>query len=185
MEDAHRYIAGLKHLGKFMAYEIVCDLIHTHVLRDTLDKNTWCNPGPGCVRGTLRLKNVDFSNFQRNAINVGGNVILEDCRYLLGRLKEDIPRVIDGELLIYPPTGVGYARGTPYQEYRQDILADVGRRFGKTLTPYDGRFVEGCLCEFDKYQRLLRQDGRSKRRYVPGKVVKDTWERNLSFTCGG
>jgi hypothetical protein len=45
---------GLRGSG-FMAYEIVCDLRYTWVLRDATDKLTWSNPGPGAKRGLNRL----------------------------------------------------------------------------------------------------------------------------------
>lgn len=34
----------------FIAYEVITDLRHTHVLRDALDINTWANAGPGARR---------------------------------------------------------------------------------------------------------------------------------------
>lgn len=45
-----------KHLGGFMSYEIVCDLRYTSLLRNATDVNTWTNPGPGALRGLLRLQ---------------------------------------------------------------------------------------------------------------------------------
>jgi hypothetical protein len=57
MECAHSVLMsypGLRGSG-FMAYEIVCDLRYTWVLRDAPDKLTWSNPGPGAKRGLNRL----------------------------------------------------------------------------------------------------------------------------------
>jgi hypothetical protein len=57
MQCLHRYLMqypGLRGSG-FMAYEIVCDLRYTWVLRDAPDKLTWSNPGPGAKRGLNRL----------------------------------------------------------------------------------------------------------------------------------
>jgi hypothetical protein len=42
-------------LGGFMSYEIVCDLRYTYLLENATDKFTWCNLGPGAVRGLARL----------------------------------------------------------------------------------------------------------------------------------
>lgn len=42
-------------LGGFMAYEIVCDLRYTYLLKNATDVDTWCNQGPGAVRGLRRL----------------------------------------------------------------------------------------------------------------------------------
>lgn len=55
LEAAHNRLMSYPGLGGFMAYEIVCDLRYTYLLRDAIDKNTWCNPGPGCIRGLHRL----------------------------------------------------------------------------------------------------------------------------------
>jgi hypothetical protein len=55
MEDATRYFATLGYLGKFMAYEIVCDLRYTVYLAEATDIKTWANPGPGARRGLARI----------------------------------------------------------------------------------------------------------------------------------
>lgn len=44
-----------KHMGPFMAYEVVTDLRHTHLLRQADDIYTWANPGPGAKRGLMRV----------------------------------------------------------------------------------------------------------------------------------
>jgi hypothetical protein len=57
MQGVHKMLMnypGLRGSG-FMAYEIVCDLRYTWVLRDAPDKLTWSNPGPGAKRGLNRL----------------------------------------------------------------------------------------------------------------------------------
>lgn len=46
----------LPFLGKFMSYEIVCDLRYTALLERATDIDTWANPGPGALRGLLRLE---------------------------------------------------------------------------------------------------------------------------------
>ena len=43
-----------------MAYEIVTDLRHTAILQNSPDIMTWCNPGPGCLRGLYRIKGWEF-----------------------------------------------------------------------------------------------------------------------------
>lgn len=55
MERATKYFAGLKFLGAFMAYEIVCDLRYTAYLGAAPDIKTWANPGPGAKRGLHRV----------------------------------------------------------------------------------------------------------------------------------
>lgn len=41
----------LPRIGSFMAAQVVADLKHTHVLRDAVDCQTFCAPGPGSERG--------------------------------------------------------------------------------------------------------------------------------------
>lgn len=41
--------------GRFIAYEVVCDLRHTRYLDNAPDVNTWTNVGPGSRRGYNRL----------------------------------------------------------------------------------------------------------------------------------
>ena len=42
-------------VGPFIAYEFVCDLRYTDVLRNATDTCTWCNIGPGAKRGLKRM----------------------------------------------------------------------------------------------------------------------------------
>lgn len=60
LEYAHGVLKSYKGMGKFMAYEVVCDLRYTMFLRNAPDILTWCNPGPGAIRGILRLQEIDF-----------------------------------------------------------------------------------------------------------------------------
>jgi hypothetical protein len=60
MQTAHADLMRYEGLGGFMAYEIVCDLRYTDILYDAPDKCTWCNPGPGAVRGLYRVLGWDF-----------------------------------------------------------------------------------------------------------------------------
>jgi hypothetical protein len=60
MQVAHADLMRYEGLGGFMAYEIVCDLRYTDILCDAPDRNTWCNPGPGAVRGLYRVLGWDF-----------------------------------------------------------------------------------------------------------------------------
>lgn len=60
MEWTHECLTRYDGLGGFMAYEIVCDLRYTYLLENAPDKLTWCNPGPGCIRGLYRLAGEDF-----------------------------------------------------------------------------------------------------------------------------
>jgi hypothetical protein len=60
MEAVHEELVKYPGLGGFMAYEIVCDLRYTYWLEEATDKLTWCNPGPGAIRGLYRLLGRDF-----------------------------------------------------------------------------------------------------------------------------
>lgn len=60
LEYAWRLLLEHDGLGGFMAYEIVCDLRYTYLLENAPDKLTWCNPGPGCIRGLYRLVDEPF-----------------------------------------------------------------------------------------------------------------------------
>jgi hypothetical protein len=55
MENAFKCLCSFYMVGKFVAYEIVCDFRFTELLQDATDINTWANPGPGAKRGLRRL----------------------------------------------------------------------------------------------------------------------------------
>lgn len=58
LQAAHAALKQYKHLGGFMSYEIVCDLRYTYLLENATDVDTWCNIGPGALRGLQRLKGL-------------------------------------------------------------------------------------------------------------------------------
>ena len=60
MQDVHEMLTRFDGMGNFMSYEVVCDLRYTYLLDNALDKCTWCNPGPGAVRGLYRVLERDF-----------------------------------------------------------------------------------------------------------------------------
>jgi len=60
LQGFHKVLTQFDGLGGFMAYEIVCDLRFTDILKDATDKLTWCNPGPGAIRGMYRIHGIDF-----------------------------------------------------------------------------------------------------------------------------
>ena len=110
------------YIGRFMSYEVACDLRYTSVLRDATDICTWANPGPGARRGLNRLYGRDKDT--RRSV--------DDCN--------------DEMRYLY--------------ELSKDVVGD--------LPPLEMRGIEHSLCEFDKYERVRLNDGRSKRRY-PGR----------------
>jgi len=112
-------------LGGFTAYEMVTDLRHTHVLENASDIMTWSNPGPGAIRGLLRLLDRPFRKGKNNC-----------C--------------------IHPPKD--------YQEQTTKLLRLFDRKLSR-MPKFEMREVEHCLCEWDKYERILWGDGKPKRHY--------------------
>lgn len=51
LRDVFTDLCQLHYMGKFMAYEAVCDLRWTDVLENATDIHTWANAGPGAARG--------------------------------------------------------------------------------------------------------------------------------------
>lgn len=78
LEEAHGHLLGYPYLGGFMAYEIVTDLRHTYLLENATDKMAWCNPGPGCKRGLLRLGGMDAMPKNKHGRQKRGGIRLPD-----------------------------------------------------------------------------------------------------------
>lgn len=55
MEAVCEELLSLYMVGKFIAYELVCDLRFSSLLKNASDKLTWANMGPGAQRGLKRL----------------------------------------------------------------------------------------------------------------------------------
>ena len=55
LEETWRNYLPYAGFSGFMAYEVVTDLRHTHLLRNARDIYTWANPGPGAKRGLNRM----------------------------------------------------------------------------------------------------------------------------------
>ncbi len=66
LEATTQELTSLPFLGPFMAYEIVTDLRHTHLLDKAPDIRTWANPGPGAARGLGRIYHNDPKHFNRH-----------------------------------------------------------------------------------------------------------------------
>lgn len=132
LQDAHEALVKYEGLGGFMAYEIVCDLRYTRWLENAPDIGTWCNPGPGAVRGLHRINGGSFATMGIKS-NAGAPKtppdFIEQCQKLLRKVNEQL------------------AAKNP------------------NMPPFEMREIEHSLCEFDKYERVLWGEGRSKRRY--------------------
>lgn len=55
LQEVWEWLCQVPYLGKFMAYEIVCDLYNTPLLQKAPDIMSWANPGPGARRGLNRI----------------------------------------------------------------------------------------------------------------------------------
>lgn len=55
MEDACNAIRTCPGWGRFMSYELTCDMRFTRYLRDAPDVDTWTSNGPGSMRGLNRV----------------------------------------------------------------------------------------------------------------------------------
>lgn len=61
LEQGWRIIYRIPFIGPFMAYEVITDLRHTSMFNKAPDIMTWCNLGPGAIRGLWRLTHDDSS----------------------------------------------------------------------------------------------------------------------------
>lgn len=50
-----RLVSSVPGYGPFISYEVITDLRHTRYLESASDIMTWANPGPGAIRGIVRL----------------------------------------------------------------------------------------------------------------------------------
>lgn len=82
LEEAWSRLKQEKHMGPFMAYEVITDLYHTNLLEQASDIMTWCNPGPGAKRGLLRLYKGDA------AVTDRGVSIPWNSRQCIGMIRD-------------------------------------------------------------------------------------------------
>lgn len=125
LEQAHADLMVYPRLGKFMAYEIVCDLRYTKFLKHATDKSTWCNAGPGSTRGLLRVLERPFDKSTNSTTLTRPKDFEEQIVKLLKKTRKTLSHL-------------------PRLELRE---------------------IEHSLCEFDKYERVLHKQGKSKRVY--------------------
>lgn len=137
LQHAHEWLRQFSYMGTFHAYEIVTDLRWTHLLGRAPDIHSWANPGPGCRRG----------------LNV-----------MMGRDKDARSWANNEELLNEMDIILEQSR-TAKQWGR--FAAKMNDKYPKTPTPisWEMRDVEHTLCEFDKYERTRKGEGRPRGRY--------------------
>lgn len=56
MRETWQYLQMQKHVGPFMAYQMVLDMMYTCLLEKATDRGTWACVGPGAFRGLRRLR---------------------------------------------------------------------------------------------------------------------------------
>lgn len=140
LEQAFSLCMDYHLVGKFNAYELVCDW-QWNILNSATDKLTWGSIGPGAARGLERLglpMRLDSMLLLWKAAGV----------YLSPLVKKFYPAV---SLASREP-------GRPYQVVKMLPHADWWPLF-------DMRAIEHSLCEFDKYSRCKAGEGRPRQRY--------------------
>lgn len=136
LEGAVEELSKYKMVGAFIAYELVTDLRHTSILKKAKDIYTWANPGPGCKRGIHRLL---FETVRGDKPR--GSMV--DYQSVMQKL---IPLANDAFTEVLVPSG------TPGM--RDMVFAKV-----------EMRDIEHSLCEFDKYMRVKKGEGRPRGKY--------------------
>jgi hypothetical protein len=147
LEAAWKIFKQIEYIGGFMAYEIVTDLRHTYLLNEATDINTWCNLGPGAMRGISRLFNPDGRTPSK----------IES--------KNSLPKDILGTLrMLRDAINLKLTELNDCAEPSED--PDDGK-LEFTYPLFEMRELEHTLCEFDKYERARLGQGTMKRKY-PG-----------------
>lgn len=120
------------YIGWFTAYEVATDLRHTDLLNRSNDILTWANPGPGATRGLNLIHGRDIGRTPAK------EKLLEEMRDLL-RLSRDA--------MHWPQGG--------------KITAEMARN-EIDWPKWEMREVEHTLCEFYKYEKTRRGEGRPR-----------------------
>lgn len=67
LRRAHERLMEFPYVGPFMAYEAVCDLMHTPILNRAVDKYSWASCGPGAARGLARILEISLKTFNHGS----------------------------------------------------------------------------------------------------------------------
>jgi hypothetical protein len=127
LEAAWQWLAKNRHFvgwGPFMTYEWVTDLRHTGYLCNAGDIRTWANPGPGALRGLVRLQNGNGALEGKLPNHWSAN---EQMRSLMERAPE--------YLLGFPPLEM---RDIEHSLCEVDKYLRVFRGEGKPRAKYNG-----------------------------------------------
>lgn len=142
LEEVWEWFRKYPRSGDFMAYEIVTDLNHSHLMRGAPDRMTWANAGPGAIRGLNRLHDRPLEQ-RGNKENLNG------------QMQEILAASQSTEH--WPQTLGAGALQSGYQ-----IWTDLNRHPQSQWPAWDMRTVEHTLCEFDKYERIRLNQGSVK-----------------------
>lgn len=154
--DVWAWLRQHDHQGDFLSYEVVTDLRHTPLLSGAPDIDTWAHPGPGAMRGAARLQGGDairdsWGNVKRAPVAATQDVMREVLE--ASRQPEYWPQQMHDEIQMS-----GYYLEIPV------VLGPWPR--------WEMREAEHWLCEYDKYCRVRRGEGRMKSVYRPHGVVR-------------
>lgn len=136
-------------VGKFIAYEIVCDL-RWWLWFPVTDSLTWANPGPGASRGLRRL-----------GFTTSRSVTSEECNVAMRRLWEQAETSLAPWVRPHHPTVRAERIARSKNNLDPCVLPHVEQ------PPFEMREIEHSLCEFDKYCRAKRGQGAPRERYRP------------------
>lgn len=85
MEEVFNLLLELYMVGRFVAYEIACDLRFTTLLENATDKLTWANMGPGAQRGLKRL-GMAYKKQEHGLAS-------------MNRIYEELPSILNAQVL--------------------------------------------------------------------------------------
>jgi hypothetical protein len=151
-------------LGPFMAYEIVTDLRWTFHGRNANDINSWCNLGPGGMRGFNRMFGHDLEATMPRDWPARMVQLLSAVQLLLDEHNADTARGAYSSTKGFSNKAFSVVPTSPKEwdavkRDQNDLI------MGGIIPPVEMREIEHSLCEFDKYMRALEGDGKMKRTY--------------------
>lgn len=137
LAEAHAALMETRGWGPFLAAQVVADLKYTRYLRKAPDWWTWAALGPGSLRGLKRVLGESVTGAWATS-----------CRGL------------------QPSEFAGPVRLAQLQALRQALSADLHATRPAPIRLCLQDF-QNCLCEFDKYERVRRGEGRPKQLFHP------------------
>jgi hypothetical protein len=144
MEQAVEILAELPMVGRFVAYELACDLRYTKVLERATDKRTWANLGPGADRGLRWLLNGTVES-QRVTQGRGVELMRELLRIAPAALPKGFPPLemrevehslceFDKYMRLKTNTGKVRAKFTPHVQAARPVRVTPARHAQREAT---------------------------------------------------